>query len=263
MHRNYSILGTLFQVIQCSNDYLANAEKEKFKFRRYRSPLCSDFPNLQLEKFPSPIQSLLQEQVTQARKLVDLNEPLYKRISIPGWKDEDTVDPPSADPELENQLEIYRRLALAGAGNDAGGDILADLPRCECRWFRAWQLPCCHIWHHHLLFESLQPAHLAQLADIWATNGYEIYEEIQQPFQGALDNIIGVPPRVGLDWREKLEQLNAKFYSVTDWLDRKGVPLEGKKLGLSHFINEVSKRLTGIDDFTLEAWHQEQYWQWN
>jgi hypothetical protein len=240
----------------------------KFKFRRYQSPLCSDFPNLQLEKFPSPIQSLLVDQVNQARKLVDLNEPLYRRISIPGWKDEDLVDPPSPDPELESRLDVYRKLALARGHNDvrhAGGDndILADLPRCQCKWFRAWQLPCRHIWHHHLLFESLQSAHFAQLAEIWATNGYEIYEEIQQPFQGALDNIIGVPPRVGLDWREKLEQLTAKFYSVTDWLDKMGVPLEGKKLGLSHFINEVSKRLIGIDDFTLEAWYQEQYWQWN
>jgi hypothetical protein len=263
MHHNYSMLGTLFQVVQCSDDYLTNAEEAKFRFRRYRSSLCSDFPTLRPEKFPAPIQSLLVEQVCEARKFVALNVPIYRRISIPGWRDERLVDPPSADAELESQLEVYRKLALAGGQNsDAGTDILADLPRCECKWFRAWQLPCSHIWHHHLLFGSLQPAHFAQLTEIWATNGYEIYEEIQQPFEGALDNIIGVPPRVGLDWREKLEQLNAKFYSITDWLDRNAVPLEGKKLGLSHFINEVSKRLAGIDDFTLEAWVQEEYWQW-
>jgi hypothetical protein len=49
---------------------------------------------------------------------------------------------------------------------------------------------------------------------------------------------------------------------ITAWLDRKAVPLEGKKLGLSHFINEIPKRLAEIDDFTLEAWFQEEYWQW-
>jgi hypothetical protein len=48
------------------------------------------------------------------------------------------------------------------------------------------------------------PAHFAQLADIWANNGYEIYEEIMQPFKQSLDNVIGIPARVGLDVRERL-----------------------------------------------------------
>lgn len=26
---------------------------------------------------------------------------------------------------------------------------LAGMPQCRCRWFRAWQLPCRHIWLHH------------------------------------------------------------------------------------------------------------------
>ena len=47
----------------------------------------------------------------------------------------------------------------------------------------------------------------------------EVYEEIKRPFKGALDNVIRVPVRVGLDWHERL--LNAKFYSVTDCWIRK------------------------------------------
>jgi hypothetical protein len=56
---------------------------------------------------------------------------------------------------------------------------------------------------HHLcvgVFDTLLAAGKDRMGILGeATNGYEIYEEIQQPFQGALDNIIGVPPRVGLD----------------------------------------------------------------
>jgi hypothetical protein len=244
MHKNYSILGALFQVIECSNDLLQNAELKAFKFRAYQSPLCSDFPGLQLEKFPSPVQDIILEQVNQARKWMAQGEPLYTRIAIPGWRGttDEVLDP------------------LGNSGLE--GDIFADLPRCECRWFRAWQLPCSHIWHHHLLFGSLVPSHLAQLAELWATNGYEIYEEIQRPFQSELDNVIGIPARVKLDWRERLDLLNAKFHAVTDWLDEKSLPPEAKKLGLQHFINEVSERLLGIEHFDMESWYREQASQW-
>jgi len=277
MHRSYSILGALFQVIECSDCWLRNAEAAAFKFRSYQSPLCSKFPDLQLEKFPAPIQNLLLDQVSEARKWIAQCEPLYMRISIPGWRDEATVtqvDSFPTEPELESPFRVYRNfLSRDGSGirgeqqptdevevAPTSEDILADLPHCECRWFRAWQLPCAHIWHHHLLYGSLMSAHLAQLAEIWATNGYEIYEEVRQPFRGALDNIIGVPARVGLDWRERLEVLNAKFYSVTDWLDKKGAPPESKKLALQHFIDEVSERLVGIENFDMESWYQEQTW---
>jgi hypothetical protein len=101
MHRNYSISGALFQVAECSSDWLENAKYAAFRFRSYQSPLCSDFPGLQLEKFPSPVQNLLLEQVNQARKWVEQGEPLYTRIVIPGWRDEATaevtVDPPGND----------------------------------------------------------------------------------------------------------------------------------------------------------------------
>lgn len=241
MHRNYSILGALFQVIDCSNDLLQNAEFVAFKFRSYQSPLCSDFPGLHLEKFPSPVQDHILKKVKDARELMAQGEPVYKRVTIPGWRSE-TADP------------------LAGL--EIGGHILADLPRCECRWYRAWQLPCAHIWHHHLLFGSLVPSHLAQLAELWATNGYEIYEEIQQPFRGELDNVIGISARAKLDWRERLDLLNSKFYDVTDWLDEQPMPLEAKKLGFQHFIDEVSKRLLGIENFNMESWYQAQASKW-
>jgi hypothetical protein len=270
MNKSYSILGTLLQVVQCSHDWLENAQLADYKFRSYRSPVCSYFPSLQLEKFPGPVQTLLLKQVNEAREWYNQGDPIYKRIRIPGWKNEASVDPPPADPELDYQLSIYQDLGNRGNSREhgesasipSGRDILADLPRCECRWYRAWQLPCAHIWHHHLIFGSLLPAHLTQLAEIWATNGYEIYEEIQKPFQGELDEIIGIPVREGLDWRERMEVLNTKFYSVKEWLSERDLPSEAKKFGLRHFINEVFKRLEGIENFDMESWYQEHAGDW-
>lgn len=95
------------------------------------------------------------------------------------------------------------------------------------------------------------PAHFAQLANLWAKNGYEIYEETRQPSQEALDNIVGVPRRSNLDLR-----LVDKFYGLTSWFERKGVPPEWREEGLRLFQDYVSRRLAGVDEFSLEPWYQ-------
>jgi hypothetical protein len=110
MNRSYSILGTLLQVVQCSQDWLENAQLADYKFRSYRSPVCSYFPSLQLEKFPGPVQTLFLKQVNnEAREWYNQGDPLYKRIRIPGWRNEASVE---ADPDLDRQLEIYRDLGI-------------------------------------------------------------------------------------------------------------------------------------------------------
>lgn len=246
MHRVYSIRGTLFQVIECSDDYLRNAAAAEARFRLYRSPICSDFPGLHLEKFPSPVQDLLLGQINDARKWYDADEPLYERLYIPGWHG-------TADPQAEN----FSTSLEHGVEAPSSQDTPVDLPRCECRWYRSWQLPCAHIWHHHLLYRSLIPAHFVRLANLWAQNGYEIYEEIQQPFQEGLDNIIDVPMRSNLNFRENVDTLVDKFYGLTSWLERKGVPPEWKEEGLGVFQDYVSERLVGVNEFSLETWYQQ------
>lgn len=59
-----------------------------------------------------------------------------------------------------------------------------------------------------------------------------------------------------------MEVLNTKFYSVKEWLGERGLPLEAKKLGLRHFMNEVFKRLEGIENFDMESWFQAQEGDW-
>ena len=59
-----------------------------------------------------------------------------------------------------------------------------------------------------------------------------------------------------------MEVLNTKLYSVKEWLDERDLPSEAKKLGLRHFINEVFKRLEGIENFDMESWCQEHARDW-
>ena len=88
---------------------------------------------------------------------------------------------------------------------------------------------------------SLLPAHFAQLADIGANYGYEIYEEIKQPFKQSLGNVTNVPARVGPDIRERLEGVKAKFHSIADWLDKtRGASLECKKIYSFGFLRQTN-----------------------
>jgi hypothetical protein len=231
-----SIQETLLRVVECSDDYLKNAAVATAKFRLSKNPICSDFPGLHLEKFPSPIQDLLLDQVNDARTWYDADEPLHERLHIPGWRT-------SADPQGSS----------VSLDQSSSQDIPA--PHCECGWYRSWQLPCAHIWHHHLLYRSLMPAHFAQLANLWSKNGYEIYEETRQAFQEASDNIVTLE-RSNLGFRVNVDTLVDKFYGLASWLERKGVPPEWREEGLRLFQDYVSGRLADVNEFSLERWYQ-------
>jgi hypothetical protein len=85
------------------------------------------------------------------------------------------------DPGDDAMLDLLE-LEADGAGYHGGIVQLADKPQCACRWFRAWQLPCSHIWLHHFCYDSPQPIHFLQSFDLWSNSGFEIYEEISRPF---------------------------------------------------------------------------------
>jgi hypothetical protein len=128
------------------------------------------------------------------------------------------------DPRNPGDDEVLDQIELEA---DADGEIepiarLADMPQCVCRWFRAWQLPCWHIWLHHFCFNSLQPAHFIQLFELWANNGFEVYEEISRPFAEALDEIDGMPDKPRLEIKEVNQQINAKAWEVMAFMRENG-----------------------------------------
>jgi len=49
-------------------------------------------------------------------------------------------------------------------------------PVCDCRFFQKWQLPCSHIWQHHICFGSLTESAMETWNWMWEDGGYELYE---------------------------------------------------------------------------------------
>jgi hypothetical protein len=134
---------------------------------------------------------------------------------------------------------------------------LADMPQCKCRWFRAWQLPCSHIWLHHFSFGSLLPAHFAQLFAVWLENGFEIYEEIRRPFVEALDNIIGVPRKTVLQFNEVFEQIRFKQFEIADFVRANNGTLEDLEQVLGGLLQRISGDLSWIPGLDIAQFVQQ------
>src|SRR6266487_4739955 len=64
-------------------------------------------------------------------------------------------------------------------------------PVCDCRFFQKWQLPCSHIWQHHICFGSLTESAMETWNWMWEDGGYELYEsrESQWVAYGVKDEI--------------------------------------------------------------------------
>jgi hypothetical protein len=75
---------------------------------------------------------------------------------------------------------------------DSQGDYIPSI--CDCRFFRKWQLPCQHIWHHYLVYGSLTETTMETWKWMWEKGGYELYKtrEAKWVEKGILQEI-GVP----------------------------------------------------------------------
>ena len=89
------------------------------KWKTRRHPLAVEFPKLGV--FPYPVQLLLVEEINQGKLLVE---------------EEEVPEPLAATPEVDSQEGVRP-------------------PWCRCCFYQKWQLPCWHIWQHHILFSVL------------------------------------------------------------------------------------------------------------
>ena len=194
MKASYSLKGGLLAVLEALDDYLLNAKKKAFRATGFDTPLVARLPAWSFHKLPLSIQEKILEQIAYADERIRRGVILTHRVIIPGFNPLPHTGLPEQPAQPVPQL--------------------ADMPQCNCHWFEAWQLPCQHIWHHHLLYGSLSPQHFHQLFSLWEENGYEIYEEIRRPFAEALDDIIGLPRKMQLDFHEIRDGVNRVQYAL-------------------------------------------------
>ena len=129
-------------------------------WRTRQHPLAVEF--LELGVFPYPVQQLLVEEIHQGKLLVG---------------EEEVLEPLAPAPEVDSQGGIRP-------------------PSCRCQFYQKWQLPCRHIWQHHILFGILTPDAMAAFSFAWDEGGYEIYEGVTTEWvEKGVREAIGAPVR--------------------------------------------------------------------
>jgi len=177
--QRFSLLGIVKHSLAIDKEYDLRAEEVEQKWRTRRHPLAVEFPELGV--FPFPVQQLLVEEIHQGKLLVG---------------EEEVPEPLAAMPEVDSQ----------------GG---VRPPSCRCQFYQKWQLPCRHIWQHHILFGVLTPEAIAAFSFAWDEGGYEIYEGVTTDWvERGIREAIGAPVRRRLDLREVLDGLMAKYYAL-------------------------------------------------
>lgn len=116
--QRFSLEGLIKHILTIDKDYARRAEDIASSFRTRFLPLTAEFEELRV--FPFPVQKLLSEEIRTTQYSFNEGEETREFII----QDEEGLSTP---------------------------------PVCECLFFRKWQLPCQHIWHHHIVFGSLTP----------------------------------------------------------------------------------------------------------
>jgi hypothetical protein len=101
---------------------------------------------------------------------------------------------------------------------------LADEVTCACVFWRRYQLPCCHILQHHMIFGHLTDKHWSDWAFAWEDSGFEIYETATKTYVNKeMYEEIGAPVRRKLELREVIDSLTNRYYrleeELEDWPD--------------------------------------------
>ena len=101
-------------------------------------------------------------------------------------------------------------------GEFAKGDLDDDLT-CQCKFYRQYQLPCCHLWQFHFVYNCFKPDHWKTWAHLFDDCGFEVYEGTTKTFvvKEIHDQIDG-PSKHMLNVREVLDHVKNRFYELEE-----------------------------------------------
>jgi hypothetical protein len=129
---------------------------------------------------------------------------------------------------------------------------LACMPQCKCRWFRCWQLPCKHIWAHHLYFNSLSPTLFTELFGLWHEHGFEVYDQLSAPTpQNGVS--VGVSRRANLKFKALMETLKNVQYNIMDLVQSFGGSIEEAEKDQELLMDFVYDMIGGIDKYDIQS----------
>lgn len=82
-------------------------------------------------------------------------------------------------------------------------------------FYRKYQLPCKHLWHYDLLFNSFKDSDWLGWAELFEDGGFEVYETTVKEYVNREERIEG-PDRHMLEMREVLDSIKDKYYAMME-----------------------------------------------
>ena len=291
MSRSWDLAGVIKHIDHCIRDYEEKADRVKFRSVSYKTPLALELSGWGFEQLPTRIGLSVLRQYRLAQHRVYTNQRIdLSWVSIPGWQprpaDDDgqvTGGPAVAqrrgmaapnvpslvdvgevewdDPEQRDDPDYYRVVNAAEEADQLSTIApipgLGELPRCKCRWFRAWQLPCAHIWHHHLLENSLRPSHFQRLFELYRQHGFDFYRDIQRP-PTTLEEPVDVPRQSLLQIQEVSEVLRSTVYSIRDQIQLVNGSREELEMVLGGLFGRVQQDLQWLGSLDIPRFIEQQ-----
>ena len=291
MSRSWDLAGATKHIDHCIRDYEEKADRVKFRSASYITPLALELSNWGFEQLPMRIGLSILRQYRLAQHRVYTNQRIdLSWVSIPGWQpqpaDDDTQGPggtavaqrrniaapnvPSLvdvgevewdDPDQRDDPDYYRVVDAAEEAEQLSTippiPGLGELPRCKCRWFRAWQLPCAHLWHHHLLENSLRPSHFQRLFDLYRQHGFDFYRDIQRP-PTTVEEPVELPRHSLLQIQEVTEVLRSTVYSIRDQLQQVNGSRDELERVLGGLFGRVQQDLQWLGSLDIPDFVQQQ-----
>jgi hypothetical protein len=140
-----------------------------------------------------------------------------------------------------------------------------DQKMCNCKFYQKYYLPCCHIWHRHLLYSVLTRDDWENYHCMFKDNGFEVYERYGQGTNTKLitENLGDVekgPEHQTLRAREQFERLRSKWLSFLDETETWD-NAEEKLDARSNWIDGLTKALTPFMRGTAKAFLIADYWK--
>ena len=126
---------------------------------------------------------------------------------------------------------------------------IGDEINCDCHFFRAWQLPCKHIFYReHQFTGAIARTDWLSLIVRWEDSecGFGVYEKLRTGIANSVpDNSLQTANLARIELKECLESLHNEFYNLKDSISEIQDLDEGlRALLLNNFVQTV-KRFTG------------------
>lgn len=153
----------------------------------------------------------------------------YRQAGQAAFKQRTSIHPFAVEHHWMRKLpfaaqEVVVEQMRRGAVEHSKGNLrnLDDYRRCTCRFFRAHELICSHIWAWQLEIHHLQPDDFESFTAKFKTSGWELFFDLDIDANIDTERAMTTRPitKYVLDFKESTDQLSEKLFEFEERLRR-------------------------------------------